>query len=91
MSVQPAEESDSLSKKQSPSKIIKKFRKGDLVRVEREKYFNSLEAKASDDDLPEYIFLGPGEVLIIKDDYCQIRWRRPVPDVWFRTEHLVSY
>jgi len=72
-------------------KIIKKFKKGDLVRVEREKYLNSLESKSSDDNLPEYIFEGPGEVLLIKGDYCQVRWRRPVPDVWINSDHIVSY
>ena len=76
---------------QSPPKIIKKLRKGDLVKVEREKYLNSLEAKASDENLPEYIFQGPGEVLLIKGDYCQVRWRRPVPDVWISSDHVVSY
>tara|TARA_Y100001968_G_scaffold296806_1_gene305237 strand:- start:341 stop:604 length:264 start_codon:yes stop_codon:yes gene_type:complete len=75
----------------SSSKIIKKFRKGDLVKVDRKKYANSLEAKASDNNLPEYIFQGPGEVLLIKGDYCQIRWRRPVPDVWISSDHIVSY
>ena len=75
---------------QSP-KVVKKFRKGDLVKVEREKYSNSLESKASDSNLPEYIFQGPGEILLIKGDYCQIRWRRPVPDVWISSDHIVSY
>ena len=74
-----------------PPKIIKKFRKGELVKVEREKYLNSLESKSSDDNLPEYIFEGPGEVLLIKGDYCQVRWRRPVPDVWINSDHIVSY
>ena len=74
-----------------PEKIIKKFRKGDLVKVERGKYLNSLESKASDDNLPEYIFQGPGEILLIKGEYCQVRWRRPVPDVWISSNHLVSY
>ena len=87
MSVQPAKDSDS----PPPLKTIKKFRKGDLVKVVREKYLNSLESKASDDDLMEYIFKGPGEVLLIKGDYCQIRWRRPVPDVWINIDHIVSY
>tara|TARA_B100000214_G_scaffold360885_1_gene323714 strand:- start:414 stop:680 length:267 start_codon:yes stop_codon:yes gene_type:complete len=74
-----------------PKKIIKKLRKGDLVKVEREKYSKSLESKASDNNLPEYIFEGPGEVLLIKGDYCQVRWRRPVPDVWISSDHLISY
>ena len=76
---------------QSSPKIIKKLRKGDLIRVEREKYLDSLESKASDENLPEYIFEGPGEVLLIKGDYCQVRWRRPVPDVWMNLDYIVSY
>ena len=87
MSEQNAKVDDS----QSTPKTIKKLRKGDLVKVEREKYLNSLEAKASDDDLPDYIFQGPGEVLLIKGDYCQVRWRRPVPDVWIHSHHIVLY
>ena len=76
---------------QSPPKLVKKFRKGDLIKVDREKYLNSLESKASDENLPEYIFQGPGEVLLIKGDYCQVRWRRPVPDVWIKTEQIISF
>ena len=87
MSEQAAKVDDSLS----PKKIIKKFKKGDLVKVDREKYSNSLESKASDSNLPEYIFQGPGEVLLLKGDYCQIRWRRPVPDVWINSDHIVYY
>ena len=87
MSEQTAKVDDSLS----PKKIIKKLRKGDLIKVERDKYINSLESKASDEDLPEYIFQGPGEVLLIKGDYCQIRWRRPVPDVWISSDNIISY
>ncbi len=87
MSEQTANLDDSLS----PPKIIKKFRKGDLIKVDRQKYLNSLESKASDENLPEYIFEGPGEVLLIKGDYCQLRWRRPVPDVWIRSDHLIPY
>ena len=75
----------------SSQKIIKKFRKGDLVKVDREKYLNSLESKASDENLPEYIFEGPGEILLIKGDYCQVRWRRPVPDVWINSNDIVVY
>ena len=86
-----SEQNAKLDDSQSPPKIIKKLRKGDLVKVEREKYLNSLESKASDADLPEYIFQGPGEILLIKGDYCQVRWRRPVPDVWIKSEHLVVY
>ena len=86
-----SEEKAKVDDSQSTPKVIKKLRKGDLVKVEREKYINSLESKASDEDLPEYIFQGPGEVLLIKGDYCQIRWRRPVPDVWMNSDHINSY
>tara|TARA_B100001250_G_scaffold130540_1_gene111270 strand:+ start:138 stop:404 length:267 start_codon:yes stop_codon:yes gene_type:complete len=86
-----SEQTGKVDDSQSPQKIIKKLRKGDLVKVEREKYLNSLESKASDNDLPEYIFEGPGEVLLIKGDYCQVRWRRPVPDVWISSNHIALY
>ena len=69
-------------------KVAKSFRKGALVRVVQSKYENSLEAKASDVLPPSYIFEGPGEVLLIKGDYAQIRWRIPVPDVWLRIDQL---
>tara|TARA_B100001250_G_C19038416_1_gene460470 strand:+ start:78 stop:341 length:264 start_codon:yes stop_codon:yes gene_type:complete len=87
MSEQTANVDDS----QSPPKKIKKFRKGDLIKVEREKYLNSVESKASDENLPEYIFQGPGEILLIKGEYCQVRWRRPVPDIWISSDHIVLY
>ena len=86
-----SEQIEKVDDSQLPPKIQKKFRKGDLVKVDREKYSNSLESKASDPSLPEYIFEGPGEVLLIKGDYFQVRWRRPVPDVWINSDHLVSY
>ena len=85
------EKTSKVDDSQSTPKVIKKFRKGDLIKVDREKYLNSLESKASDEDLPEYIFQGPGEILLIKGDYCQTRWRRPVPDVWIKSDHIVLY
>tara|TARA_Y100001968_G_scaffold178275_1_gene163213 strand:- start:147 stop:410 length:264 start_codon:yes stop_codon:yes gene_type:complete len=86
-----SEQTGTVDDSQSLPKIKKKFRKGDLVKVDRIKYTTSLESKASDNDLPEYIFQGPGELLLIKGDYCQVRWRRPVPDVWINSDHIVSY
>ena len=86
-----SEETPIADDSKSAPKVIKKFRKGDLIKVERDKYLNSLESKASDDNLPDYIFDGPGEVLLIKGDYCQVRWRRPVPDVWIKNDQLVEY
>ena len=72
-------------------KPSKNFRKGSLVRVNRKAYQNSLEASASDQCLPEYIFEGPGEVLMIKGEYGQVRWRMPVPDVWLRVDQLEAW
>ncbi len=86
-----SEQTEKLKESKSPPKAIKKLRKGDLVKVERKKYLNSLESRASDENLPEYIFEGPGEILLIKGDYCQVRWRRPVPDVWMNSDHMVLY
>ena len=80
-----------MTEEQKPEKIVKKLRKGSLVRVDRNKFENSLESKASDPDLPAYIFDGPGEVLTVKGDYSQVRWRLPVPDVWLRTDQLVEW
>ena len=64
------------------------IKKGSLVRVNRQAYANSLEAQASDVAAPDYIFEGPAEVLLIKGDYAQVRFRRPVPDVWLRSSQL---
>jgi len=64
------------------------IKKGSLVRVNRQAYANSLEAQASDAVAPDYIFEGPAEVLLIKGDYAQLRFRRPVPDVWLRCSQL---
>ena len=69
----------------------KPLKKGSLVVLDREKYTNSVESLASDIDLPNYVFEGPGEILVIKQDYAQVRWRRPVPDVWFKLEQLKEY
>jgi hypothetical protein len=67
------------------------IKKGSLVRVNRSAYANSLEAQASDAVAPDYIFEGPAEVLLIKGDYAQLRFRRPVPDVWLRVDQLESF
>ena len=69
----------------------KPFRKGALVRVNQEAYKNSIESTASDENPPAYIFEGPGELLVIKGEYGQVRWRRPVPDVWLRIDQLEEW
>ena len=64
------------------------LKKGSLVRVCQAAYLGSTEAGASDPAPPQYIFEGPGEILALKGDYAQLRWRRPVPDVWLRLDQL---
>ena len=69
----------------------KPLKKGSLVFIDRSIYDKSVEALASDQDLPSYIFEGPGEILSIKEEYAQVRWRRPVPDVWFKLVQIKEY
>ena len=69
----------------------KPLKKGSLVFVDRESYTKSIEALASDYDLPNYIFEGPGEILSVYDEYAQVRWRKPVPDVWLKLDQLKEY
>ena len=69
----------------------KPLKKGSLVFIDKSIYDGSIEALASDQDLPSYIFEGPGEILSIKEEYAQVRWRRPVPDVWFKLEQIKEY
>ena len=64
------------------------LKKGSLVRLKAQAYAGSLEAGASDPQLPAYVLEGPGEILAVKGDYAQLRWRRPVPDVWLRLDQL---
>ena len=64
------------------------LRKGALVRGNRDAYNGSTEADASDPTPPDYIFDGPGELLVVKGKYGQVRWNRPVPDVWLRMDQL---
>lgn len=75
----------------SESTPQKPLKKGSLVVLDYEIYNNSTESLASDNDLPNYVFEGPGEILAIKDDYAQVRWRRPVPDIWFRLDQLKEF
>ena len=58
------------------------------MRLDPLAFDGSLEASASAPELPGYVLEGPGEILAVKGDYAQIRWRRPVPDVWLRLDQL---
>ena len=69
----------------------KPLKKGSLVCLDKNIYIKSVESLASDRDLPGYVFEGPGEILSIKEEYAQVRWRRPVPDVWFKLDQLKEY
>jgi len=69
----------------------KPLKKGALVFVDKENYTKSIEAQASDDDLPNYVFEGPGEILSVNEEYALVRWRRPVPDVWLKLDQLKEY
>lgn len=67
------------------------LKKGSLVRLNRAAYSGSVEARASDALVPDYVLEGPGEILAIQGDHAQLRWRRPVPDVWLRLDQLEAY
>ena len=69
----------------------KPLKKGTLVYLDKDNYSKSIESLASDSDLPNYVFEGPGEILSLKDEYAQVRWRKPVPDVWFKLDQLKEY
>jgi hypothetical protein len=67
------------------------LKKGALVRVNAAAFRDSAEAGASDPEPPAYLFEGPGEILAVKGLYVQLRWRRPVPDVWLRLDQLEAW
>ncbi len=75
----------------TPTPAPAPLKKGSLVRVNRAAYAGSLEAGASDPVAPDYLFEGPGEILAIKGDYAQLRFRRPVPDIWLRLDQLLAH
>jgi len=74
-----------------PKAVAAPLKKGSLVKLNRSAYLGSLEATASDPEPPAYLFEGPGEILAVKGDHAQLRWRRPVPDVWLRLDQLEAW
>jgi hypothetical protein len=73
---------------ETPAPAAPALKKGSLVRLNVAAYQGSLEAAASPADIPDYVVQGPGEILAVKGAYAQLRWRRPVPDVWLRLDQL---
>lgn len=64
------------------------IKKGSLVKVVREKFEGSLEAKASDVRLPAYLFDSKGEILDTNDDYALVQFYVPTPNIWLRLDQL---
>ncbi|HEY9795178.1 MAG TPA: NAD(P)H-quinone oxidoreductase subunit O [Leptolyngbyaceae cyanobacterium] len=66
-----------------------KIKKGALVRANREKLENSLEAQASDSRFPPYLFETKGEVVDMRGDYALVKFGQvPTPNIWLRVDQL---
>ncbi|WP_019507463.1 NAD(P)H-quinone oxidoreductase subunit O [Pleurocapsa sp. PCC 7319] len=65
-----------------------KIKKGTLIRVIKEKLEGSLEAKASDVRLPDYLFNSKGEIVDLNDEYALVQFYVPTPNVWLRLDQL---
>ena len=65
-----------------------KIKKGALVRAVREKLEGSVEAKASDDRFPDYIFNSKGEIVEMNDEYVLVKFYVPTPNIWFRLDQI---
>lgn len=67
-------------------------KKGDFVRLVKEKFENSVEAKASDRRLSKYVFDTKGEILETRDDYALVKFGRvPTPNAWLRLDQLEKF
>lgn len=65
------------------------LKKGSLVRAVRSQLENSLEAKASDPRLPDYLFETNGEILDTRGDYVLVKWGAvPTPNIWLRLDQI---
>ncbi len=68
------------------------LKRGDLVRAVREKLENSLEALASDQRFPAYLFETRGEVMEIREDYALVKFGHvPTPNIWLRLDQLEKF
>ncbi|MEO0456048.1 MAG: NAD(P)H-quinone oxidoreductase subunit O [Cyanobacteria bacterium P01_A01_bin.114] len=67
-------------------------KKGDFVRVVKEKLESSVEATASDSRFPPYIFESQGEILETRDDYGLVKFGKvPTPNIWLRLDQLEKF
>lgn len=67
-------------------------KKGDLVRVIREKLENSVEAQASDSRFPSYIFETKGEIVDSRGDYMLVKFGHvPTPNIWLKADQLEEF
>jgi hypothetical protein len=67
-------------------------KKGSFVRALREKLENSVEAKASDQRFPAYIFETKGEIQETRGDYALIKFGQvPTPNIWLRIDQLEEF
>ena len=67
-------------------------KKGDFVRLVRDKFENSLEAKASDRRLSNYLFDTKGEILDTRNDYALVKFGRvPTPNAWLKLDQLEKF
>ncbi|KOP27128.1 NAD(P)H-quinone oxidoreductase [Hapalosiphon sp. MRB220] len=67
-------------------------KRGDMVRVIREKLENSVEAKASDIRFPDYLFDSQGEIVDVKGDYAFVKFGKvPTPNIWLRLDQLEDF
>ena len=67
-------------------------KKGDFVRLVKDKFENSLEAQASDRRLSNYVFDTKGEILDTRDDYALVKFGRvPTPNAWLKLDQLEKF
>jgi Cyanobacterial and plant NDH-1 subunit O len=67
-------------------------KKGEMVRAIREKLEASIEAQASDQRFPSYLFESPGEVLEVRGDYAFVKFGKvPTPNIWLHVEQLETF
>ncbi len=65
-----------------------KLKKGALVRAVKDKLADSVEATASDNRFPDYLFESKGEIVDIDGDYALVKFYVPTPNIWLNLESL---